>query len=158
MTMTVQYVSGDLFVNRYNAQALAHGCNCKGAMGTGIAKGFRQRYPDMYEEYQRHCKDEPRQFNPGDLLLWKADDKPWVFNLGTQKDYRHRRATCEAIGKALETMKHQADEEDIRSIAVPRIGAGYGGLSWKEVRPIVEHVFNEWSGTLYVYEQFVPGQ
>lgn len=35
--MTIEYVSGDLFVNRYNAQALAHGCNCKGAMGVGVA-------------------------------------------------------------------------------------------------------------------------
>jgi O-acetyl-ADP-ribose deacetylase (regulator of RNase III) len=64
--MTVRYVSGDLFVNRYNAQALAHGCNCQGAMGAGIAKGFRELYPDMYEEYHQQCKAQPQQFNPGD--------------------------------------------------------------------------------------------
>ena len=51
-----------------------------------------------------------------------------------------------------------SDAEGISSIAMPRIGAGYGGLSWKKVRPIIEKVFNDWSGTLYVYEDFVPGQ
>lgn len=156
--MTIRYVSGDLFVNKYNAEALAHGCNCKGAMGAGVAKGFRQRYPDMYEEYRRHCKAEPRQFNLGDSFLWEEEDKPSVFNLGTQEDYWHCRARPDAIEKALETMKRQADDEGIRSIAMPRIGAGYGGLSLEKVRPIIERVFDDWRGTLYVYEEFMAGK
>jgi len=131
--MSIKYISGDIFVNRYNAEALAHGCNCKGAMGAGIAKSVRESYPDMYQEYRRLCKSRPRQFNPGDSFLWKEEGKPHVFNLATQKDYWHNRATCEAIEKALETMKHQADEQGIKSIAMPRISAGYGGLSWDRV-------------------------
>jgi len=39
--MTTQYVSGDLFDNTHEAQAFAHGCNCQGSMGAGIAKTFR---------------------------------------------------------------------------------------------------------------------
>lgn len=53
-------------------------------------------------------------------------------------------------------MRGQADEEGVRSIAMPRIGAGYGGLSWAKVRAIIERVFGEWTGTLYVYEEYVP--
>ena len=87
--MPIEYVSGDLFVNRYGAKALAHGCNCQGSMGAGVATGFRDRYPDMYAEYRRKCKAEPRQFNLGDAWLWKANDRPWVFNLGTQEGYCH---------------------------------------------------------------------
>jgi O-acetyl-ADP-ribose deacetylase (regulator of RNase III) len=156
--MSIQYVSGDLFINRYNAEALAHGCNCKGAMGAGVAKGFRERYPDMYQEYRRQCKAQPREFNLGDSFLWKDNDKPWVFNLGTQEDYWHNRATCQAIERALETMKRQADEQGIQSIAMPRIGASYGGLSWKKVQPIIESVFKDWLGMLYVYEKYAPGE
>ncbi|TKJ35812.1 MAG: hypothetical protein CEE38_14505 [Planctomycetes bacterium B3_Pla] len=55
-------------------------------------------------------------------------------------------------------MRKQADEEGISSIAMPLIGAEYGGLSWKKVRPIIEQVFKDWPGTLYVYEEFVPGE
>jgi O-acetyl-ADP-ribose deacetylase (regulator of RNase III) len=153
--MSIHYVSGDLFINRYNAQAFAHGCNCKGAMGAGIAKDFRQQYPKMYEEYRQLCKSRPRQFNPGDLFLWEEHDKPSVFNLATQEDYWHHRATCDTIEKALKTMKEQADEKGIRSIALPRIGAGYGGLSWDKVRPVIERVFKDWQGTVYVYEKYV---
>ncbi len=51
-------------------------------------------------------------------------------------------------------MKRQADEEGIHTIAIPRIGVGYGGLSWKKVRPIIEGVFENWPGILYVYEEF----
>ena len=56
-------------------------------------------------------------------------------------------------------MREQADHEGIASIALPRIGAGYGGLSWKKVREaIIEKVFAGWPGTLYVYEAYAPGR
>lgn len=83
--MATRYVASDLFVNTYKAQVFAHGSNCIGSMGAGITFGFSDCYPDMYQEYQRRCKATPRLFNPGDCLLWKAEDKPWVFNLATQE-------------------------------------------------------------------------
>jgi O-acetyl-ADP-ribose deacetylase (regulator of RNase III) len=154
--MPIEFVTGDLFVNRFRAQALAHGCNCQGSMGAGIATGFRDRYPGMYAEYRRKCKAQPREFNLGDAWLWKADDAPWVFNLGTQEGVWRARASYQAIEAALRDMRRQADRAGVRSIAVPRIGAGYGGLSWKKVRAVVEQVFGDWPGTLYVYEEYVP--
>ena len=155
--MPIRFISGDLFDNEHSAQAFAHGCNCQGSMGAGIAKTFRARYPEMYEEYRRRCKAEPRQFNLGDCWLWKADDQPWVFNLGTQESYWRSRASYEAIETALREMRRQAGAEGITSIAMPRIGVGYGGLSWKKVRAIVETGFGDWPGTLMVYEEYVPG-
>src|SRR5262245_55523170 len=106
--MAVQFTSGDLFTNAHDAQALAHGCNCAGSMGAGVAVGFRERYPAMYESYRAMCKAEPRQFNPGDCWLWKADDRPWVFNLATQEGYWRSRATYEAVDAALTAMRAQA--------------------------------------------------
>src|SRR5687768_2065687 len=76
----IQYVSGDLFENAHHAQAFAHGCNCQGSMGAGIATGFRDRYPEMYAQYRAMCKAEPRQFNLGDVFLWQEESKPAVFN------------------------------------------------------------------------------
>lgn len=156
--MPIQFVTGDLFANRYKAEALAHGCNCQGSMGAGIAVGFRERYPDMYAEYRRRCKAEPREFNLGDAFLWKCEDRPWVFNLGTQEGVWRARASYEAIEAALAKMGKKANREGIQSIAIPRIGAGHGGLSWRKVRAIVERVFADWTGTLYVYEEYAPEQ
>jgi O-acetyl-ADP-ribose deacetylase (regulator of RNase III) len=152
----ILFVTGDLFANRYAAQAFAHGCNCQGSMGAGIAKEFRARYPDMFAAYRQRCKAEPRQFNLGAAWLWKDDRSPWVFNLGTQEQYWRGRASYDAIATALANMRAQADAEGIYVIAMPRIGAGYGGLSWRKVRGIIEVAFADWARSLYVYEEYVP--
>lgn len=124
-------------------------------MGAGIAVGFRERYPDMFEQYRALCKSSPRRFDPGDCFLYKADGRPWVFNLATQEDYWRSRATYQAIELSLTRMRELADAEGVRSIALPRVGAGKGGLSWKKVRVIIERVFADWAGTLIVYEEYV---
>jgi O-acetyl-ADP-ribose deacetylase (regulator of RNase III) len=153
--MPIEFVSGDLFRNEFHAQAFAHGCNCQGAMGAGIAETFRARYPEMYEEYRRRCKAKPRAFNLGDCWLWKADGQPWVFNLGTQEGYWRARASYQAVEQALTVLRTRADREGVRTVAMPRIGVGYGGLSWKKVREIIERVFAGWDGMLYVYEDYI---
>jgi O-acetyl-ADP-ribose deacetylase (regulator of RNase III) len=154
--MPVEFVTGDLFANRFKARALAHGCNCKGSMGAGIATGFRDRHPAMFAEYRRRCKAQPREFNLGDAMLWKEEGKPWVFNLATQEGVWRARASYEAVEAALKSMRGQADREGVTSIAMPKVGAGYGGLSWEKVREVIESVFGDWAGKLYVYEGFAP--
>ena len=76
-------------------------------------KTFRARYPEMYEEYRSRCKAEPRRFNLGDCWLWKAEDRPWVFNLGTQEVSWRAKASYEAIKKALGSMREQANRQGI---------------------------------------------
>jgi O-acetyl-ADP-ribose deacetylase (regulator of RNase III) len=110
----------------------------------------------MFEAYRAMCRAEPRQFNPGDCFLWRAENQPWVFNLATQDGTRGKvRATYDAVEAALRAMRQQADEAGIRSIAMPRIGAGLGGLEWEPIREIIDHVFTDWDGTLIVYETYI---
>jgi O-acetyl-ADP-ribose deacetylase (regulator of RNase III) len=154
--MPVVYIAGDLFANKHKVQALAHGCNCLGSMGKGVATGFRDRYPEMYKKFRQRCKADPREFNPGDCFFWKEADRPSVFNLATQRGYKG--ATFEAIESSLSKMRRQAEQESIQSIAMPRIGAGYGGLDWDKVKEVIGKVFSDWKGTLYVYEEFKPEQ
>ncbi|MFO0798620.1 MAG: macro domain-containing protein [Gemmataceae bacterium] len=151
--MPVEFVSGDVFSNRVGAEALAHGCNCAGSMGAGVAVGFRDRYPAMFKEYRRRCKATLPTFGLGDVFLWREDGKPAVFNLGTQPR-PGRGATYPVVERALRAMRAEADHAGITSIAVPRIAAGYGGLSWKKLRELVLTVFTDWPGTLFVYEEY----
>lgn len=151
--MPVEYTTGDLFANRLGAEALAHGCNCAGSMGAGIAVGFKERYPAMFEEYRRRCKADPSEFTLGSVFLWRDAGKPAVFNLGTQPR-PGRGATYPAVEAALRAVRALADAEGITSVAVPRIAAGYGGLSWKKVRAIIDAVFADWSGRVIVYEDY----
>lgn len=73
------------------------------------------------------------------------------------EDYWRSRASYDAIETALRSMREQADAKGVTRIAAPRIGVGYGGLSWKKVRAIIEAVFEDWRGTLVVYEEYVAG-
>src|SRR4051812_50171472 len=69
--------------------------------GRGSPNRSGREYPAMYEEYRRRCKAEPRQFNLGECWLWKADDRPWVFNLGTQEGYWRGGASHQGLGAGL---------------------------------------------------------
>jgi O-acetyl-ADP-ribose deacetylase (regulator of RNase III) len=122
-------------------------------MGAGIAVGFKERYPAMFEEYRRRCKARPPEFALGSAFFWREKGKPAVFNLGTQPRPALG-ATYPAVEAALRAMRTNADTEGVTSIAMPRIAAGYGGLSWKKVRALIDSVFADWPGTVYVYEEF----
>ena len=110
----------------------------------------------MYEEFRRRCKAKPPEFGLGDVFLWREAGKPAVFNLGTQPR-PGRGATYPVVEAALKALRVAADAAGIRTVAMPRIAAGYGGLSWKKVRVLIEAAFADWPGMLTVYEEFQEG-
>jgi len=148
--MPVTFVEGDLFLSR--AQTLAHGVNCRGKMGKGIAVEFRRRFPDMYQEYRRRCHH--RLLKPGGYYLEKTTD-PWVLNLATQD--RVGGAELAFVASCLQLLAQQHDREGITSIAMPRIAAGLGGLVWQDVKELIQRVAGPLPITVVVYEDFVPG-
>ena len=90
----IQFIEkGDIFniagVNNY-----AHGCNCAGAMGKGIALQFKNKYPKMYSEYRVMCKDG--LFNPGDVFDYNYGNGH-IYNLGTQVSWKTK-ARLEYVG------------------------------------------------------------
>ena len=97
------------------------------------------------------------EFALGDVFFWREDGKPAVFNLATQPR-PGRGATYPVVEAALKALRAAADDAGVSSVAVPRIAAGYGGLSWKKVRALIDAVFADWPGMLYVYEEFKAGE
>ncbi len=153
--MPVHLVAGNLFANRFNADALAHGVNCMGVMDAGIAVEFRRRSPLMFAEYRDRClvKTHPHRLVPGGVFLWRSAMRESVFNLATQS-HPGPCATYDAFSTCMATMRKMADEYGISTIAMPRIGAGLGGLDWERVLALVEAAFDGWGGELYVYDRF----
>jgi O-acetyl-ADP-ribose deacetylase (regulator of RNase III) len=143
----VRFVRGDLFAETA-PRAIAHGCNCAGAMGKGIAVEFRRRFPAMYEEYRARCADG--RFGLGDVFLWSADDRT-VFNLGTQKTWRTK-AKLADVETALRAMVKLAERDGIAEIGLPRIGAGLGALPWADVRAAIERIGGDTIVALVVFE------
>lgn len=130
--MTVLYVTGDLF--EQEVSAIAHGVNCAGSMGSGIAVEFKNRWPAMYKEYFHHCARGA--LNPGEIFIWEERDLT-IYNLGTQLSWRTK-ATITAIEKSVTAMLRHANLRKIDYIAMPRIGSGLGGLSWQDVQTCLE--------------------
>jgi O-acetyl-ADP-ribose deacetylase (regulator of RNase III) len=149
----ISYVSGDLLAAP-ELDAIAHGCNCGGVMGAGIAVPIRQRWPSMFTEYQRRCRTG--ELDLGGVFAWRARDLV-VFNLGTQK--RHGSvALLGAIETAVTAMVAMAPALGVRRIGVPRIGAGLGKLSWASVRAVLETVGAATEIELVVFDRYVAGQ
>lgn len=149
--MPTTFVKGDLF--QQGGRALAHGCNCAGAMGKGIALEFRARFPKMYAEYKQRCADG--RFGLGDVFTW-SEGEVTVFNLGTQKTWRSK-AEMQAIQVAVAKMIQEAEARRLTQVALPRIGAGLGGLPWEPIRALLAGLGEGTSVHLLVFEEFVPG-
>ena len=149
--MPTTFVAGDLFTAP-DVHAWAHGCNCAGAMGAGIAVEFKRRFPRMFDEYRQRCADG--RFALGDVFVWSEDERT-VYNLGTQEHWR-KKAQLAALSKAIERMVSLAEKGRVARIALPRIGAGLGGLDWPRARTVLEAAGNATRVELVVFERYEP--
>ena len=148
--MVYYIVEGDIFqipqITNY-----AHGCNCVGAMGKGIALQIKARFPEMYEQYKALCKDS--KYNVGDVFKYQYNDG-FIYNLGTQKTWWEK-AEMEYIEKSLQNMMTIAEEDGVREIAMPAIGAGLGGGDWSKIRKLIDVAAAKHpSVDLYVVEKY----
>jgi O-acetyl-ADP-ribose deacetylase (regulator of RNase III) len=149
-SMPIHYLRGDLFLSR--AQTLAHGVNCRGRMGAGIAVEFRRRAPEMFQEYRRRCHHQ--LLRPGDLFLWTSTT-PWILNMATQA--ASGGAVEGYLEQCLRRLAAEYDDLGITSLAMPRIAAGLGGLPWETVRYWLQQLLGDLPIAIYVYDEFVEG-
>jgi O-acetyl-ADP-ribose deacetylase (regulator of RNase III) len=149
--MPARFIEGDMFAAR-GVRAWGHGCNCAGSMGAGIAVEFKRRFPRMFDEYRARCADG--RFGLGDVFVW-SEGEMTVYNLGTQEHWK-KKAQLAALTKAVGRMVALAEKGGIERIALPRIGAGLGGLDWPKVRSVLEQAGEATGIDLVVFERYVP--
>lgn len=150
--MTVYISEGNLFTLEH-VSSYAHGCNCEGAMGKGIALQFKEKFPEMYHQYRNLCRQG--KFTPGEVFAYSYG-KGWVYNLATELTWRQG-ARLEFIEKALSRMLEMASRTGVQEIGLPAIGAGLGKLEWKDVKEVIEKTAGSFPGvTLYVVEKYRP--
>jgi O-acetyl-ADP-ribose deacetylase (regulator of RNase III) len=148
--MPALFVKGDIFAEDA-VRAYAHGCNCAGAMGAGIAIEFKRRWPRMFEEYALRCAD--KRFGMGDVFVW-SEGEHTIYNLGTQAHWR-KKAQIPALARSLAKMLELAAHAGIGRVGLPRIGAGLGGLDWARVKRVIAEAGAKSTVTMVVFEQFV---
>ena len=136
----IQITEGNLL--KAPAEALVNTVNTEGVMGKGIALQFRQAYPAMFKAYADACQAGQVRLGHMDVhdLGGLAAGPRWIINFPTKGRWRARSRLADidaGLGDLIATVQRLG----IRSIAVPPLGCGHGGLDWAQVRPRIEQAF-----------------
>lgn len=130
----IQYLSSSIFESP--AQTLVNTVNTVGVMGKGIALGFKQVYPEMYERYRQLCKEG--RLKIGLLFVYRTENKI-VVNFPTKNHWRNP-SQPRYIEAGLQKFVDSYSRFGISSVSFPQLGCGNGELDWEsQVKPLMEH-------------------
>jgi O-acetyl-ADP-ribose deacetylase (regulator of RNase III) len=137
--MSVALKSGDLLKD--NSEAITNTVNCVGVMGKGIALQFKQRWPQNFKAYVHACKH--KLIKPGNVFI--HDMGQWaqpryIINFPTKVHWRGD-SKIEYIDSGLRDLIAQVERLGIKSIALPPLGCGNGGLEWSKVKRVIFDAF-----------------
>jgi O-acetyl-ADP-ribose deacetylase (regulator of RNase III) len=131
--------TGDIFTTK--AQAMGHGVNIDGIMGHGIAVQFRNCFPDMYAAYKALCGT--KKLAPGEAMVWDVPapkgvlwETQYVYNIASQ-DRPGRNARLDWLRDGVIASLYHARDNGVKTLALPRIGSGIGGLDQNEVEAVL---------------------
>ena len=137
----ITFSKGDLLQS--GAEAVINTVNCVGVMGKGIALQFKQAFPRNYEAYRRAC--DAGEVRLGEMFVFDTGsmiNPRWIINFPTKGHWKAKSRLSD-IETGLEDLKRVILENGIRSIAVPPLGCGNGGLDWAEVEPVIRRALGD---------------
>jgi O-acetyl-ADP-ribose deacetylase (regulator of RNase III) len=130
---------GDVNLLMAPVDALVNAVNTVGVMGKGLALQFKKAFPDVFVAYEQACK--AGEVTTGKMHVVERMGSPrFVIDFPTKKHWRHP-SKLEYIRDGLVDLVRCVNERGIRSIAVPPLGCGNGGLEWAAVRPLIVEAF-----------------
>jgi O-acetyl-ADP-ribose deacetylase (regulator of RNase III) len=115
-------------------------------MGRGVALQFKKAFPANFMEYQKACRAGIVQ--PGRMFVFETGSMlspRYIINFPTKRDWRGK-SRYGYIEAGLKALVSEVKKRGIRSIALPPLGCGLGGLDWGRVRPMIERAFAEVPG------------
>jgi O-acetyl-ADP-ribose deacetylase (regulator of RNase III) len=141
----VKYEEGNVFDS--GADVIAHGVNCLGAFGAGVARQIRDRHPEVYRAYI--TKHTFEGWKLGDCqIVTLEDDSRQIANLATQYGYGYRRGqkvlvNYDALRYSIRSLFKYCNVNKL-SVAMPQIGAGLAGGDWEKIKTIIEEEANDY--------------
>lgn len=132
----IELTQGDLLAA--DADALVNTVNCEGFMGRGVALQFKKRWPENFRAYEAACRRG--EVKPGRMLVFATGrlvPPRFIINFPTKRLWRNK-SRIEDIEAGLAALVEEIRARGIRSIALPPLGSGLGGLDWRDVRPRIE--------------------
>ena len=142
----MKFVIGDL--TEATEKVIAHGCNCQGAMGAGVAKAIKKQFPKAYKKYKKACNNSSDLL--GTIQTVQVGNKT-IANIFTQEYYGklHKKFDYDNFEKA---MRELMSKFIGHSIAIPRIGTGLGKGNWDKIRLILEHIEKKFNNEWVIYQ------
>jgi O-acetyl-ADP-ribose deacetylase (regulator of RNase III) len=143
----IQITSGDIL--KADVEALVNTVNCAGVMGRGIALQFKKKYEGNFKAYKKIC--DAGKLRPGTMFVYDNGsliNPRFIINFPTKNHWRDK-SRLEDIETGLIALTHEVRTRGIKSIAIPPLGCGLGGLNWTAVRPLIEAAFEEF-GNVHV--------
>lgn len=135
--MSIKLITGDLFTTK--TDIIVHGVNCKGVMGSGVAKQIKERFPSAYADYMHKYKNDGWNLGDTQYSRTECDQPRFIVNCATQYNYgkdNEQYVNYEALSYSLANVIRFAAREKY-SIAMPKIGAGLGGGNWNIILNII---------------------
>lgn len=140
--------NGDIFNSK--CEALVNPVNIKGIMGKGLALAFKNKYPAHFANYQRACKSG--EMTTEKVLAYQEINGPMIICLATKDDWRDS-SKIEYVSAGLDDLVKQIETLGIRSVAIPKLGCGLGGLDWNKIRPLIVEKMSSLDGiNVEIYE------
>jgi len=128
----IVFKEGSIFDSQ--AQTITNAVNCVGVMGKGIALDFKNRFPEMFSDYAKRCKN--KEIALGRPYLYVTQKRPWILNFPT-KDHWRNASNLQCIIDGLKFLQSEYRNWEISSLAIPALGCGLGGLKWETVAPLL---------------------
>ncbi len=132
----IRFTTGNLMA--FDAEALVNTVNCVGVMGRGVALQFKNAYPENFKAYASACSKQEVQ--PGKMFIFETyafANPKYIINFPTKRHWKGK-SRLEDIESGLSDLLRVIRDKQIKSIAIPPLGSGLGGLDWKVVRQKIE--------------------
>jgi O-acetyl-ADP-ribose deacetylase (regulator of RNase III) len=147
----IHYKTGNLLESE--AEALVNTVNTVGVMGKGIALQFKNMFPNNFKLYVQACKN--KVVKVGQLLVTEEEamlaGKKIIINFPTKTNWRLP-SEYQYIETGLSELVKIIREKNIKSIAIPPLGSGNGGLDWNKVKQILEKHLAVVECDIHIYE------
>lgn len=155
----IHEVAGDILLTK--AQAIAHGVAPNDHFDNGLALALREQWPAMAKDFRHYThQTHPK---PGELWAWAGVGGVQIFNLLTQEgEHGHGskpgRASPANVNHCLKRLRHEIEKAGIKSLAMPKLATGVGGLEWRDVHPLIVQHLGDLPIPIYVYTTYHKGQ
>jgi O-acetyl-ADP-ribose deacetylase (regulator of RNase III) len=154
----IHEVHGDILLTK--AQAIAHGIAPNDPFDRGLALALREKWPMMHKDYRHYAhQTHPK---PGEIWEWGGFGAR-IINLLTQDGNFEQgthpgHASLANVNHCLKRLRHAIEKQDLKSIALPRLATGVGGLKWEDVKPLIQQHLGTLEIPVIVYAEYHAGQ